>query len=254
MKSKSVRHVMALAAASLVSGLCLPTPSRAVYIDPGDDLYNDAFVGDGSQFFNVPTEFEGVPLNTFDFGSPIGPQNVGNTDTIIQRLGNGPWNLPLNDGPIQLDALQLKSVAPAPGTDEYWYLNLDSSNPSTGTMTINANGTFSSTLNVYFDVWTGAIGNGTPVTGEVTLNASGNWSHNAPPANPLIIPGVNYLLNGVDTSADFWPVGPVIYSDSSGDQLTLEPTPAPEPSTLALLGIAAVSLLAIGSWRQRAKA
>ena len=243
MKSKSVRHVMVLAAASFVTGLCLPITTWAVgTINPGSVIYNDDFVGGPT--FEAPLdlgepEFQGVPLNIFDFGPPYGLQNVGSTDTIIQRPGfSSDFPATVN---IQMNALQVQSVAPVIGTDEYDYLNLDSSTPSTGTMTINASGTYTSTLNVYYDVWTGAIGNGTPVTGELTLNASGNWSHNAP-LNALLIPGVNYLLDGVDTSADFWPAGPVIYSDSSGDQLELEPTSVPEPSTLALLGLGMLCL------------
>jgi len=243
---------MALAAASFVIGLCLPTPSRAV-IYPGSDLYNDAFVGGGSFFEGLPTvsegappQFEGVPLNNYNFGGSIGLHNVGNTDTIMQRMGSSGNGQTV---PLQMNALQVQSLAPVEGTDEYDYLNLDSGNPSTGTMTINADGTYTSTLDVYFDIRFGSLSGPIESTGELTLNASGNWSPNAPPG-ALLIPGVNYDLNGVDTSGDFWPVGPVIYSDSSGDQLELEPTSVPESSTVALLGLGVVSLLTC-DWRQR---
>src|ERR1035441_7027733 len=105
MKSKSIRHVMVLAAASLVAALCLPTPSRALpSVYEGYDLF-DA-VPDGAWFDGY--QWQGVPLFGWNFGA--GLINVGNTDTIMQRMGSaitvpGTFNL-------QVNALQLQSVLP----------------------------------------------------------------------------------------------------------------------------------------------
>jgi hypothetical protein len=198
MKNKSIRHVMALAAAGLLTGLCLPSSSRAHTNDPGYDLFST--VAGGTVFNGM--NFHGVPLDTYNFGGSIGLQNVGATDTIVQRLQTV---TPTGSTSLQMDALQLESVAPMFGPSTYGFITLDGT-PSTGTLNINNNGTFTSTLNVYFDVCVGSLTGPVAETGEVTLSAAGDWSHNAPPES-LLIPGVNYDLNGVDASADFWPSG-----------------------------------------------
>jgi hypothetical protein len=231
MKSKSIRHVMVLAAASLLTGFCLPTPSRALPVYEGYDLFDT--VPDGTWFDGV--HWHGVPLLRWNFGS--GLVNVGNTDTIIQRLAPaitvpGTFNL-------QVNALQLQSVLPMFGSD-YGYITLDSGHASGGQININA-GTFSSTLNVYYDLRDGGLNGSIMGSGMVTLTSIGLWSHDAPP-DALTIPGVNYLLNGVDTSADFWPSGPggpgtpFTESSTAGDQHEVGATSVPDAtSTLALL-------------------
>ena len=231
MKSKSIRHVMVLAAASLLTGLCLPTPSRALPVYEGYDLFDT--VPDGTWFDGV--HWHGVPLLRWNFGS--GLVNVGNTDTIIQRLAPaitvpGTFNL-------QVNALQLQSVLPMFGSD-YGYITLDSGHASGGQININA-GTFSSTLNVYYDLRDGGLNGSIMGSGMVTLTSTGLWSNYASPG-ALTIPGVNYLLNGVDTSADFWPSGPggpgtpFTESSTGGDQHKVGATTVPDTtSTLALL-------------------
>jgi hypothetical protein len=233
MKSKSIRHVIVLAAASLLTGLCLPTPSLALPVYPGYDLFDT--VPDGTIFdgFNFP----GVPLGTFNFGGALGIQNVGATDTIIQRLAPaitvpGTFNL-------QFNALQLQSAVPMFGSD-YGYITLDSGHASGGQININA-GTFSSTLDVYYDLRDGGLNGSIMGNGMLTLTSTGLWSQDAPPG-ALTIPGVNYLLNGVDTSADFWPSGlggpgtPFTESSTAGDQHEVGATSVPDTtSTLALL-------------------
>jgi hypothetical protein len=234
MKSKSIRHVIVLAAASLLIGLCLPTPSRALpSVYEGYDLFDTW--PDGTMFDSV--RWRGLPLSIFNFGGALGIQNVGATDTIIQRLAPaitvpGTFNL-------QVNALQLQSVLPMFGSD-YGYITLDSGHASGGQININA-GTFSSTLNVYYDLRDGGLNGSIMGNGMVTLTSTGLWSHDAPP-DALTIPGVNYLLNGVDTSADFWPSGPggpgtpFTESSTAGDQLEVGTTSVPDTtSTLALL-------------------
>ena len=70
----------------------------------------------------------------------------------------------------------------------------------------------------------------------------GNWTHDAP-SGPVLIPGVNYDLDGVETSDDFWPSNPVQYVGDT-DTIVQRITSTPEPGTLTLhgLGLAAVAL------------
>ena len=232
MKSKSVRHVIVLAAASLLIGLCLPTPSRALPVEPGYDLFNTW--PDDTMFDSV--RWRGVPMSIFYFGG-IGIQNVGSTDTIIQRLA--PAITVPGTVNLQVNALQLQSVLPMFGSD-YGFITLDSGHASGGQININA-GTFSSTLNVYYDLRDGGLNGSIMGSGMVTLTSTGLWSNYAPPG-ALTIPGVNYLLNGVDTSADFWPSGPggpgtpFTESSTAGDQHEVGATTVPDTaSTLALL-------------------
>jgi hypothetical protein len=92
-------------------------------VAPGWDLF--ATDPTGTSFPGLGN-LHGVPLGTFDFdnffGRGIGVQNVGNTDTIIERLlaatsVSGPI-------PITLVALQLETVAPVNfagnGLDNYF--------------------------------------------------------------------------------------------------------------------------------------
>ena len=70
---------------------------------------------------------EGVPLGTFDFGS--GPVSVGNTDTIIQRLGT--VNASGGTMSISVVALQLQTVNQVnlgAGLG-YYFATLDTSSP-----------------------------------------------------------------------------------------------------------------------------
>src|ERR1035438_5839205 len=171
MKRKLIRHVMVLAAASLLTDFCLPIPSRADQVLPGDYFWD-----------TVPhdTTFDGfywigVPLGTWNFGS--GLVSVGNTDTIMQRMAPaitvpGTFNL-------QVNVLQLQSVVPMFGSD-YGYITLDSGHASGGQININA-GTFSSTLDVYYDLRAGGLNGSIMGNGMVTLTSIGLWSHDAPP-------------------------------------------------------------------------
>jgi hypothetical protein len=241
MKNKSFRHAMVLAAASLLAGLSLPTPSRADTVSSGYDLFTTVAAG---TFYDAPGldlgNLQGVPLNTYNFGAPYGLQNVGSTDTIIQRLAPG-TTLPGTFN-LQVDALQLETVAPISlFGGQYAFVTLDPSEVSSGTMSINAGtpGTFTSTLNVYFDVYVGssfvAALTTTPVaTGqEETFTSSGTWSSNAPPG-ALLIPGVNYELDGSDTSEDFWPAAAVVETSPDANH-EVDPTVPDATSTLALV-------------------
>jgi hypothetical protein len=67
------------------------------------------------------------------------------------------------------------------------------------------------------------------------------WAHDAIDnvAVPLIA-GVDYLLNGIDTTEDFWARGLVIHDDGQG---TIHTVVTPEPATLILLGLGGLALL-----------
>jgi hypothetical protein len=115
-----------------------------------------------------------------------------------------------------MDALQLETVAPVSfggGPLGYYFVTLQSSGggpASTGSMTVN-NGTFSSSLDVFFDIRYGSLSGPIVAASDTLLVDPGSpWSHTAPPGS-VLIPGVNYDLNGTDTSADFFP-GPGLHN------------------------------------------
>jgi len=175
-------------------------------VAPGFDLFQTEAPTD---FFGFP--FEGVPLGTFDFG--LGPVDVGNADTIVERLdsSNG-VSIPDTAPPIDIElvALQLKSVAPVDlgcGVDDY-FIVLDDPTPSLGTMTITFDtlndGTFDSFFSYEVDLRTGALDG--PICSSHSLpltSGPASWNRTSPPG-AVLIPGVNHLL-GIDTSQDFWP-------------------------------------------------
>ena len=105
------------------------------------------FFGPGSDPFEGVVNFAGVRLETF-MGFP-----VGDADTIVQRMA--PANpAPSDTVPIEIVALSLRSVQPIyvtyPTTGESWDVDVDlsSSMPSKGQMTIHQEGTFDSQLQV----------------------------------------------------------------------------------------------------------
>jgi len=179
-------------------------------VDPGYDLL---VTTSGTTFDGAP--FVGLPLGTYNFGGSIGLQNVGNTDTIVQRLGTA--NAPSGTVAIQMDALQLVSATPISfggGPLGFYYVTLqsvDMTGPaSTGGMTINfAPNTFTSSLDVFFDVHYGALDGPIVDKSDAILSNGGDTWGNVAPAGAITIPGVNLNLNGNDTTDDFWPAVPV---------------------------------------------
>jgi hypothetical protein len=245
---------MVLGTASLLTGLCLPTPSRAQPVDAGYDLLTA--VPGGATFDGI--NWQGVPLNTYNFGGSIGVQNVGNTDTIIQRLAAATVPGTVS---VQMDALQLESAVPAFGGN-YAYITLDPNYTSVGTLTIESlpsagsPGTFNDYFNVYFDVRYGSLSAPIEETDGVALTGAGFWSNDAPPG-ALTIPGVNYDLNGVDTSADFWlssPSGGPEYQSISDFEVTPAisfeyTTSVPDATTTLALLLMPLGIFALGAAR-----
>jgi hypothetical protein len=154
--------------------------------------------------------------------------------------------------PLLMNALQLESVGPTTFGGLYplntYYVTLNPSAASTGAMTITfatpTSGTFTSTLDVNFEINAGSLTGTTVYTGDLTLtNAGDTWS--TTPGTP-VIPGVNYKLNDTDTSNDFWPGTPLIESHpGQGIHTVMDPSPVPSPSgPIALLGLVVAGLAA----------
>ncbi len=226
MHNKPIKHARILALASLCL-LFFQTSSKAQPVSLGWDLLttDPATLIDG---FN----WAGVPLGTYNFGGSIGVQNVGQTDTIMQRLGTSGNGQTI---PLQVNAMTLVSTTPIDLNGDLGYLTLDPNYTSDGTITINSDGTFSSTLDVYFDIHFGSLDGPLDTSGEMMdITDSGNWMPDAP-SDALLIPGVNCLLNGTDTSDDLW-LDAVRYQGLT-DTIIQRPTSSPEPRTLTLLGL-----------------
>jgi hypothetical protein len=223
--------------------------ARAAMVSAGWDLFQTA---PGTTFTGVP--FQGVPLGTFNFGGAIGVKNVGNADTIIQRVSA--VSSPTGTTGLVMDALQLESSVPAnlgAGVG-FYFITLQSARggpTSTGTMTINFSpNTFSSSLDVFYDVRFGSLSGPIVFSNDSVLTTTGDtWQH---PPTGLQIDGVNHNLNGTDNTTDFWPGTP--FSDTSTvlTDVVQDPPPAvPEPSTLALTGIGGALGCAVVGWRRR---
>lgn len=203
-------------------------------------------IPEGSLFLGQ--NWQGVPLVSYDFGGAVGVQSVGGTDTIVHRLADA--NAPLDTIPIQMSALQLRSVSPfdlGAGLD-YHYITLQSVRggpATTGDMTLDWE------VESFFDVWTeislnydvrfGSLDGPILASDSCVLTSSVNlWSSDAPPQAFPLIDGVNYRLNGVDTTEDFWPQGLIVESFALGQHTV---TIAPEPATGALLLLGGLTLL-----------
>ena len=140
-----------------------------------------------------------------------------------------------------------------------YFVTLQNGNVSSGSATINWNssadphnpnglqGSFTSSLDVFFDVRYGAVNGPILVRDKKFFNNSGTpWQHDIPTEAYTIpkIPGVNLDLNGTDTTSDFWeggPIGELAPADAS------QHVGIPEPSTLALLLLGGAGF---GVWRR----
>lgn len=234
-------------AASAFSVLLVPAVINAQQVDAGYSLYQ---AEPGTSFDGV--DFKGVPLGNYNFGGAIGVQNVGNTDTIVQRTADAtPGSSTVG---LQLDALQLVSTAPVSiggGPTELYYITLGNT-ASTGNMSItwnpnNVSGTFSSTLDVNLDIRAGSLTG--PVVQTITTpltSTATDWGTNPPPGS-ILINGADYLLNGTTTSNDLWTLPPLTSGpwmpQGGGDDLSLSAVPD-TGATLGLLGFAAACCIA----------
>jgi hypothetical protein len=257
MRQCAVGKTMLVALVAALAAIANPPEAKAdFHVAAGWDLFTTDPAG--TNFNGVP--FGGVPLGTFDFdntfGRGIGVQNVGSTDTIIQRTsdvitGGGAGSSGVT--PLLMEALQLKSAVP---TDfglgvGFYFITLQSARggpASAGTMTITFDGTglagtFSSSLDVFFDIRLGALNGPIAQSGDLVLTSIGTSWSNIPPANALEINGVNKFLDGRDRLQDFWPQGPVQEVHPNGAMHTANNTPmspVPEPTSVALAALGAV--------------
>jgi hypothetical protein len=282
MRLFSLRRAALMAAAGLIA-LSVATRTDADTVLAGWDLFQTET---GTSFDGVA--FSGVPIGTgYTFpatnpeGNPINPRNpnLGPTDTIIERNQNV-TAAPGGSGTTTLtfDALQLVTTAPVaagtfgPGSlAGNYYITLNPTVASTGTMTINfANptpgppppaqpigGTFSSTLDVNYELHYGSLTGTVVTTGSVTLASSGtvDWTH-YPLADQVQITNVNSILNTTDHSNDFFLVGPLTEKEPGALHIVVEAgtQSIPEPSTFVLagFGLAFGGVLVRRSSRKRA--
>jgi hypothetical protein len=200
----------------------------------------------------LSTPFLGVPIGSYSFGAgSLSDVNVGDTDTIIQRLndtgipdgsgtGTPTVNLVIDD--MQLESYVLTNING--GGLGYYFITLQSARggpASTGSMSVSftspSGGTFSSSWDIFYDVRYGSLNGPIVESSDNTFSQSGAlWSRTSPPG-AAEFPGINYMLNGTDTTEDFWPVPPLDLIGNFAEQ-TLTETPAsdvPEPVSLALL-------------------
>ena len=227
-------------------------------VAPGYDLFttdpSTTFAGD---------PFEGVPEGFFNFGGSIGTQFVGDTDTIVHRLGPASVVPPGMAAPIPIEmlALHLQSEVPANfglGVGTYFVtLQSERGGPaSTGDMTINfvsqSGGSFGSNIDVFFDVRLGSLSGPIAFSGDKVISSGSVLWTRVPPPGALTINGVNVNLNGSNMDLDFWPTTPFSESNQTPPPVihivhnTLGPQVVPDPGSLSLLigaGLAAFGLL-----------
>lgn len=204
--------------------------------------------------------FKGVPIVNFDFGGSIGTKYVGSTDTIVHRLA--PATAPNGDPsgfsiPIQIVALRLMSLEPVVAAgNQIVFATLSAApasggNPGASTNPVppakglniafnpgDTGGQFDSFFDVFFDLRINDVNGPIVVAGlqKTFTLLNQDWTH-AAPAGANLVPGVNYLLNGVNTDQDFWIQGVALHQTNDGTHLVI---PNPEPGTVAIAGLVAL--------------
>jgi hypothetical protein len=181
------------------------------------DITNTEFQGIG---------WKGVGYSTFTFGS-FGEQSVGSANFIIQNIDT--ITAVGASSPIQLVGAQIQTTASVPeGTfyegspSGYYYITLDTTNSSTGTVTIDSfpnntsSGMFHAAITMNWDLRYGGLTGSVifaDTLGLVVTNVL--WGTNAP-SGALELSRINYLLNGSNTLEDFWPSTIVDTNDGIG--------------------------------------
>jgi hypothetical protein len=216
-------------------------------------------VAAGTDYFQTTT---GSMVNLGSLGSiplvgvPISGSPVGTADTIIQRLSD----VPIDSNPyssLQMMGLSLESAAPVNLGSGFadLFITLDPGDLAldTGSITISGGltgGTFSSTLDVYFDVCIGGdtgtgvgCGSFTPLVSgeELVLSQSGaTWGPTPAPGEALDegaytdSPNPYNEHTGLPSNVvDFFPG--MVTETEPGATHVVDPAPVPEPTSLILL-------------------
>ncbi len=193
-----------------------PMAKAGLTVESGWDLL--VTVPSGTEFMGQ--NWQGVPIGSYDFGGSIGYQNVQIADTIIQRPQAATVSAYGENTtvPISIAALQMMSVSAfdpdgsGPAPLDHYYITLGG--PSSGTVTIDfdhepgspPHGWFTTDFDVYYAMHMGSLSGPVVASGVEGFElTSAFWSHDkiSPGGGVPLIEGVNYELNGVDTSADF---------------------------------------------------
>ena len=208
----SAAWTMAFVAASAAM-VFRPAPATAQQVLSGWELYTTD--PNSSSFPGLGT-MDGVPLGTYNFGGALGITDTDTTDTIIQRTGSAtPGNNTIN---IQMVAMQLETSQQVDfngNGNAFYFMTLQSAHggtASTGTETINfttnTSGTFSASINVFYDIRMGSLTGPIVASSDAMLMSSGTTWGNNPPLFPTVqIAGVNLNLNGNNNTNDFWVSG-----------------------------------------------
>jgi hypothetical protein len=172
------------AALAMISAIIFSSASHAsLIVESGFDLFSTT---GPTNFAGV--DFTGFGFNYFDFGS--GSEYVGNTDTIIERTEDAEVLVGGQTDTISIEMAALSLVSTeivnmGAGLD-YYYVTLSESIASLGTMGImfsdEDGGSFSSSIDVNFDLRIGAIDGAIVLSDELTLTLdSASWGRVPPP-------------------------------------------------------------------------
>jgi len=131
------------------------------FVPSGDDTFETPDNGETTDDFSeapIPAGFFGPGSLPYGGtvvlkGKPLPEYGDDNIDTVITRQSGGyaPFTTPLRMKALSMESSAPITVSYEDGNTEKWdvAVKLSPSVASTGSMTINANGTFNSTLNVY---------------------------------------------------------------------------------------------------------
>jgi hypothetical protein len=157
----------------------------------------------GTDYFQTVPGVSNVSGTWFDFGGPIGivdfiwlPVGPGNTDTIVQRQADADLTMP-SPIPLRIVTLSLESTSAVDISGSFFrvFVTLDPANLSRdiGTMTVMGNtatgGTFTSSLDVFFDAHFQPVTTGSPfdVLSEISLDNFGtSWTPTPPPGAVVV--------------------------------------------------------------------